>query len=119
MSVDPGFVPSLLNKAQSGPYAMVIGSRFLPPKRALEGGMPRWKFVCNRILTFFNNALLGVRLSDVSDQLSDPVEVQRARVFGGDQGAGVLPEQAVICREDVDVDRPGDLAQRGVVREAP
>jgi len=61
---DPGFVPSLLHKAQSGPYAMVIGSRFLPPKRALEGGMPRWKFVCNRILTFFNNALLGVRLSE-------------------------------------------------------
>jgi glycosyltransferase involved in cell wall biosynthesis len=61
---DPSFVPSLLEKAQSGPYAMVIGSRFLPPARALEGGMPRWKFVCNRILTFFNNVLLGVRLSE-------------------------------------------------------
>lgn len=61
---DASFVPSLLEKAQSGPYAMVIGSRFLPPRRALEGGMPLWKFVCNRILTFFNNALLGVRLSE-------------------------------------------------------
>jgi glycosyltransferase involved in cell wall biosynthesis len=61
---DPSFVPSLLEKAGSGTYAMVIGSRFLPPKRALDGGMPRWKFVCNRILTFFNNALLGVRLSE-------------------------------------------------------
>ena len=61
---DPSFVPSLLEKARSGPYAMVIGSRFLPPKSALAGGMPRWKFVCNRILTFFNNALLGVRLSE-------------------------------------------------------
>jgi glycosyltransferase involved in cell wall biosynthesis len=61
---DPSFVPSLLEKARSGNYAIVIGSRFLPARRALEGGMPWWKFVANRALTFLNGFLLGVRLSE-------------------------------------------------------
>jgi len=61
---DPAFIPALLQRARSGDYAIVIGSRFLPPRRALEGGMPWWKFVNNRILTFLNNRLLGLDLSE-------------------------------------------------------
>ena len=61
---DPSFIPALIAKARSGDYAMVIGSRFLPARRALEGGMPLWKFVANRALTFLNGALVGVRLSE-------------------------------------------------------
>lgn len=61
---DPAFIPALLEKARSDDYAMVIGSRFLPPRRALEGGMPWWKYVSNRALTLMNNALLGLRLSE-------------------------------------------------------
>ena len=57
-------IPALLEKVQSGHYAMVIGSRFMPARRALEGGMPWWKFVSNRVLTFFNCAMLGVRVSE-------------------------------------------------------
>ena len=61
---DPRFIPALLEKARSDRYAIVIGSRFLPPRRALDGGMPMWKYVNNRILTFLNGALLGVHLSE-------------------------------------------------------
>jgi len=61
---DPAFVPALLAKAASGDYAIVIGSRFLPARRALEGGMPWWKFVANRALTLCNGLLVGVRLSE-------------------------------------------------------
>jgi glycosyltransferase involved in cell wall biosynthesis len=61
---DPSYVPALVEKIRSGRYAMVIGSRFLPAKRALEGGMPWWKFVNNRALTFLNGTLLGVHLSE-------------------------------------------------------
>lgn len=61
---DPSFIPAMIEKAREADYAMVIGSRFLPPRRALEGGMPWWKFVSNRILTFLNGTLLGVGLSE-------------------------------------------------------
>lgn len=61
---DPRFVPALLEKARGDDYAIVIGSRFLPPRLALKGGMPWWKFVSNRVLTFLNGILLGVRLSE-------------------------------------------------------
>ncbi len=61
---DPGFIPALLEKARSADYAMVLGSRFLPARRALEGGMPWWKFVSNRALTFLNGILLGFHLSE-------------------------------------------------------
>jgi len=61
---DPSFVPDLVAKARSGDYAMVIGSRFLPARRALEGGMPWWKYLNNRALTFLNGTLLGRHLSE-------------------------------------------------------
>ena len=61
---DPRYIPALLEKAQSDRYAIVMGSRFLPARRALEGGMPFWKYVNNRILTFLNGLLLGVHLSE-------------------------------------------------------
>lgn len=61
---DPRFVPALIEKMDSGNYAIVIGSRFMPPSRAREGGMPWWKFVNNRALTFVNGTLMGVHLSE-------------------------------------------------------
>jgi glycosyltransferase involved in cell wall biosynthesis len=57
-------IPVLLEKMGDHRYAMVIASRFLPATRALEGGMPWWKFVANRALTFANNAMMGVWLSE-------------------------------------------------------
>lgn len=57
-------LPALMEKAWEAPYAIVVGSRFNPPRHALEGGMPWWKFVSNRALTLANNLMLGLRLSE-------------------------------------------------------
>ncbi len=47
----------------SGEYDVVLGSRILG-KGALEGGMPLYKYVANRALTFVENVLLGEKLSE-------------------------------------------------------
>ena len=61
---DPRVVPALVEVARESGCAIVMGSRFLPPRRALEGGMPWWKFMSNRALTAVNGILMGVRLSE-------------------------------------------------------
>ena len=47
----------------SGLYACVLGSRILGGF-ALQGGMPLWKYVANRFLTFAENLLLGAKISE-------------------------------------------------------
>lgn len=47
----------------SGLYPVVFGSRILG-KGALVGGMPRYKYVANRILTFTQNLLMNQKLSE-------------------------------------------------------
>jgi glycosyltransferase involved in cell wall biosynthesis len=44
-------------------YQVVLGSRILG-KGALNGGMPLYKFVFNRMLTFFENIMLNQKLSE-------------------------------------------------------
>jgi hypothetical protein len=47
----------------SGVYDAVLGSRILG-NTALHGGMPLYKYVSNRALTFLQNLLCGVKLSE-------------------------------------------------------
>ncbi|MGB5922831.1 MAG: glycosyltransferase family 2 protein, partial [Syntrophobacteria bacterium] len=47
----------------SGPYHCVLGSRILGGY-ALQGGMPVWKYIANRFLTFVENILLVAKLSE-------------------------------------------------------
>jgi len=44
-------------------YPVVFGSRILG-KGALAGGMPRYKWIANRVLTLVQNLLLGEKLSE-------------------------------------------------------
>ena len=44
-------------------YPVVIGSRILG-KGALKGGMPLYKYISNRFLTFFQNILMNQKLSE-------------------------------------------------------
>ncbi|GAB3506093.1 glycosyltransferase family 2 protein [Emticicia fontis] len=44
-------------------YPVVFGSRILG-KGALKGGMPMYKYIANRFLTFTQNLLLGQKLSE-------------------------------------------------------
>ena len=44
-------------------YSFAMGSRILGGY-ALKGGMPLWKYIANRVLTFVENILLGAKLSE-------------------------------------------------------
>jgi hypothetical protein len=60
---DPRLVTPMAGMIASGVYDLVPGSRILGGG-ALAGGMPWWKYVANRILTAFENLLLGAKLSE-------------------------------------------------------
>ncbi len=47
----------------SGLFDVVLGSRILGTS-AIAGGMPRYKYIANRALTFVQNILLGQKLSE-------------------------------------------------------
>jgi glycosyltransferase involved in cell wall biosynthesis len=47
----------------SGLFDVVLGSRILGIG-ALAGGMPRYKYLANRMLTFFQNVVIGHKLSE-------------------------------------------------------
>jgi len=47
----------------SGEYDVALGSRILGGT-ALDGGMPLYKYVSNRALTFFQNLATGAKLSE-------------------------------------------------------
>jgi SAM-dependent methyltransferase len=60
---DPALVPEMVAPILEGRADMVIGSRLLRD-RAIAGGMPRWKWLGNRLLTGIENRVFGVRLSE-------------------------------------------------------
>ena len=59
----PKLIPAMADMIASGLYACVLGSRILGG-HALRGGMPVWKYVANRALTFAENVLIGAKLSE-------------------------------------------------------
>ncbi len=60
---DSRLVPEMVQPILDGRAGMVLGSRILNG-RALEGGMPHWKYVANRMLTIMENVIFGTRLTD-------------------------------------------------------
>jgi glycosyltransferase involved in cell wall biosynthesis len=60
----PEMLPEMLAPIATGTAEVVHGSRMLRPRDALRGGMPLYKFVGNRVLTWFQNRALGSRLSE-------------------------------------------------------
>lgn len=64
---DYQYTPKLLVAMASmiaiGEYDIVLGSRILT-EGALKGGMPLYKYIANRGLTFFQNLLMGKKLSE-------------------------------------------------------
>lgn len=59
----PKLVTALAAMIASGHYDVVLGSRILGGD-ALKGKMPVYKYIANRFLTFFENLILGVKLSE-------------------------------------------------------
>lgn len=60
---DPRLVLAMCAMIIDGPYDAVIGSRILGGF-AMTAGMPWWKFLANRSLTFLENRCLGAGLSE-------------------------------------------------------
>lgn len=60
---DPRLVTSMAGMIASDIYDISLGSRMLG-KGALKGGMPMYKYIANRALTFIENLLLGAKLSE-------------------------------------------------------
>jgi len=60
----PEELPRLLEPLMSGEADAVMGSRFLVRGGALAGGMPPYKYVGNRVLSFVQNLLLGSHFSE-------------------------------------------------------
>jgi glycosyltransferase involved in cell wall biosynthesis len=59
----PKLVLPMASMLASGFFDVVLGSRILGVG-ALAGGMPRYKYVANRVLTFVQNLLLAHKLSE-------------------------------------------------------
>jgi len=59
----PKLIPAMVNIIGEDLYPVVLGSRILG-KGALAGGMPLYKYVANRLLTFFQNLLINYKLSE-------------------------------------------------------
>jgi len=60
---EPRLVTAMAAMIESEVYDIVLGSR-ITGGGALRGGMPLWKYIANRILTAFQNLLLGAKLSE-------------------------------------------------------
>lgn len=59
----PLLIPSMVNIIGEDLYPVVLGSRILG-KGALKGGMPWYKYIANRGLTFTQNILINYKLSE-------------------------------------------------------
>jgi len=59
----PRLIPSMAQLIAKGVYQVVLGSRILG-NGALKGGMPLYKYVFNRMLTIFQNIVIGAKLSE-------------------------------------------------------
>ncbi len=59
----PLLVTAMASMIAFGVYDVVLGSRILGGQ-ALRGGMPRYKYVSNRLLTAVQNLILGAKLSE-------------------------------------------------------
>lgn len=60
---DPRLITAMAGMIASDIYDVVLASRILG-NTALRGGMPLYKYISNRVLTFAQNLLLGTKFSE-------------------------------------------------------
>lgn len=59
----PALLPAMVSAIAWGTFPVMLGSRILG-NGALKGGMPLYKYIANRFLTFFQNLVMGQKLSE-------------------------------------------------------
>ncbi len=60
----PEFIESMVQPISDGNFDVVFGSRMINKKSALKGGMPKYKWVGNQILTKIQNMLTNQSFSE-------------------------------------------------------
>jgi glycosyltransferase involved in cell wall biosynthesis len=60
---DPKLLPKIVEPIENNEADVVLGSRLLGGN-PMRQGMPWWKYVSNRLLTFLENQAFGLRLSE-------------------------------------------------------
>ena len=60
----PEFLPKMVSPIVEGRADVVLGSRMIASGGARRGGMPLYKFVGNKVLTFLQNRIASVSLSE-------------------------------------------------------
>jgi glycosyltransferase involved in cell wall biosynthesis len=60
----PECLPDMVAPIVNGEAEAVFGSRMMQPGTALEGGMPRYKYLGNRILSTWQNSMAGIKLTE-------------------------------------------------------
>ena len=61
---DSRVIPVAVELLRLGICDVILGSRIRTRREALSGGMPVWKYIANRCLTFTENVALGQNLGD-------------------------------------------------------
>ena len=59
----PKLIPAMASMIGNGLYHCVLGSRILGGY-AIKGGMPAWKYIANRFLTYVQNIIITAKLSE-------------------------------------------------------
>lgn len=59
----PKLIEAMVYPIAHGLFPVMLGSRILG-KGALKGGMPLYKYIANRFLTFFQNVMMGQKLAE-------------------------------------------------------
>ncbi len=61
---DPKLIKYFVEFIRDGYFDVMLGSRIRSRKEALAGGMPKYKYFFNRLLTLFENIVTGYNLSE-------------------------------------------------------
>ena len=61
---DARVIGAMVTILRLGTCDIVMGSRIRTRREALDSGMPPWKYLANRLLTFTENVVLGQNLGD-------------------------------------------------------
>ena len=61
---DPKLIKHFVDFINEGYFDVMLGSRIRTRHEALSGGMPLYKYISNRVLTFIENILSGQNLSE-------------------------------------------------------
>lgn len=101
----PKLIHSMCYLIANDVYHVVLGSRILG-RGALKGGMPVYKYIANRMLTLFQNILMGQKLSEYHTGFrAFSAQVLRAIDYNSNSDDFVFDNQmlAQICYEGYEI----------------